>query len=267
MCTNCNGLVAYCSSKCKKAHIGTHMINDCRRDELIYNQRDCETLEQTNEVIYENLKSIKHKQLLQNIQVPVESTLNQQRTYSRIYNSTSTGNYQKNTNSRRASENLHQKNYQQYFEKLNEIQQQQRRRESSGGRECNYQSNSKTKKLSKFSSMNDNNRRSSLSNEDAIENSKSPNQVAVRTVYAKHTSSMKESKSAALRRMAALDEEANHKLKLLNSRDNHQTKSIIMNDTTASSFQFHRPLKTSTAMCLPELTRRQSLKDEKLMDK
>jgi hypothetical protein len=78
---------------------------------------------------------------------------------------------------------------------------------------------------------------------------------------------MKESKSAALRRMSALDEEENNKLKLLNSRDNHQSKPIVINDTTISSFQFHRPLKTSTALCLPDLTRRQSLKDERIIEK
>lgn len=114
--------------------------------------------------------------------------------------------------------------------------------------------------------MNDNQRRSSLTNEQCTDNFKT-SKVQVRTVYAKHTSSMKESKSAALRRMSALDEEANNKLKLLNSRDNHQTKSILINDTTTSSFQFHRPLKTSTALCLPNLTRRQSLKEDRIVEK
>jgi hypothetical protein len=71
-----------------------------------------------------------------------------------------------------------------------------------------------------------------------------------------------------MRRMSAVDEETNqNKLNFINSRDNHQTKSLVINDTTASSFQFHRPLKTSTALCLPDLSRRQSLKEEKLKDK
>ena len=112
MCPNCDGQAAYCSSKCKKAHIGTHMINECRRDELIYNCKSKDP-EQTDDVVYENVKATKR-----------------QSSYNRIYSSTSTSNYQKNGASRRASENLHQKNYQEHFQKLNDIQ--QRRRESSG---------------------------------------------------------------------------------------------------------------------------------------
>lgn len=249
ICMNCNGQAAYCSSKCKKAHIGTHMINECRRDELIYNKKS-ETPEKSDEMIYENLKINKQKQ-----QVQPSNNIGQS-SYNRIYSSTSTSNYQKNV--RRASENLHQKNYQDHFQKLNDIQN-QKRRESSGGRECNQVISKK--KLSKFCSVNDNQRRSSLNNEQ--DNIKSTSRVQVRTVYAKHTSSMKESKSVALRRLSATDEDSN-KLKLLNSRDNHQTKSII--DTTTSSFQFHRPLKTSTQLCLPDLTRRQSLKEERLLE-
>ena len=122
--------------------------------------------------------------------------------------------------------------------------------------------------------MNENHRRSSLSAESEFDfpplssgnetkEAAAFNRIPVKTVYAKHTSSMKEPRSAALRRMSALEEEkANLKLKMFNSRDLHQTKSVIMNDTTASSVQFHRPLKTSTALCLADLTRRQSLKEE-----
>lgn len=113
ICINCNGQAAYCSSKCKKAHLGTHMINDCRRDELIYNGKGKQDLEQTDEMAYENVKATKR-----------------QSSYNRIYSSTSTSNYQKNATSRRASENLHQKNHQEHFQKINDLQ--QRRRESSG---------------------------------------------------------------------------------------------------------------------------------------
>ena len=250
------------------------MVNECRPDEFVSKKGD---LQDTDD--YEEHDNFKREASKKNA--------NGQPSYNRIYSSTSTGNYQKNVTGRTSSENFHHKNYQESLllaqSKQQQQQQQQqqqenfqqRRRESSGGRECNYQMMTKTKKLSKFSSMNENHRRSSLSAESEFDfpplscgnetkeaaAAAAYNRIPVKTVYAKHTSSMKEPRSAALRRMSALEEEKT-KLKMFNSRDLHQTKSVIMNDTAASSVQFHRPLKTSTALCLADLTRRQSLKEE-----
>ncbi len=102
---------------------------------------------------------------------------------------------------------------------------------------------------------------------DQIDTVSTP-RIQVQTVYARHTSSIKETKSNGMRRMSAVDEEASqNKMKFISSRENYQTNPLVINDTTASSFQFHRPLKTSTAVCLPDLSRPQSQQEEKIIEK
>lgn len=226
-CLNCQGNAAYCSSKCKKAHIAYHLKNECRRDDLQLERIDS----------------------------------SKQPAYNRIYSSTSTGNYQKNPTNRRASDNLQHKNYQ---ENTQQIPPTNKRRESSAGQELFYQSTT-TKKLSKFSSMNENHRRNSVASNmpfqefenicPATDETNNLNRInpVTKNVYAKR-SSMKESKSgigSVLRRFSAFEDSTNSK----------QKTKVTMDDTT-NSVQFVRPLKTSTALCLTDLTRRQSLRDE-----
>ncbi len=199
-------------------------------------------------------------------------------TYNRIYSSTSTGNYQKNSTNRRASENLQHKNYQENIE----LQQQQppplqvvnntnKRRESSAGQDLFYQfttTTTTTKKLSKFASMNENNRRNSVvsnvANYQELENvfpktneTSNLNRINpfTKNVYTKR-SSMKESKSGIanpFKRFSAFEDISKSKT----------AKQLITMDDTAGSVQFVRPLKTSTAVCLIDLSRRQSLREVK----
>jgi hypothetical protein len=240
-CLNCDGAVAYCSSKCKKAHISYHLKNECNKND--------ET-EMTNK---QQQQPIAH-------------------TYNRIYSSTSTSNYQKNNapsaavpivSNRRISENYQE---QAVFDTA-------KRRESSAGQELFYQSIT-TKKMSKFSSMNENQRRNSVmstmpTNNQELESDLNRINPATKNVYTKR-SSMKESKSSGIssnpfRRFSVFDDISNTKLK---QQQQQQTKAVVMNETTTSSVYFVRPLKTSTAVCLPDLTRRQSLRDiEKLKKK
>jgi len=245
-CLNCDGAVAYCSSKCKKAHISYHLKNECNKNE--------ET-EMTNK--QQQQPAIAH-------------------TYNRIYSSTSTSNYQKNNvaaaaptasifgSNRRTSENYQE---QAVFDTA-------KRRESSAGQELFYQSIT-TKKMSKFSSMNENQRRNSVmstmpTNNQELESDLNRINPATKNVYTKR-SSMKESKSSGVssnpfRRFSVFDDISNTKLK--QQQQQQQTKAVVMNETTTSSVYFVRPLKTSTAVCLPDLTRRQSLRDiEKLKKK
>lgn len=227
LCSSCNGAVGYCSSRCKKSHISFHLKSECRREDL----------------------SLKNHY--------------QPHTYNRIYSSTSTGNYQKNSQTnRRTSENLQLKNFQDNYQ-----QSIPKRRESSAGQELFYQlSTTNTRKLSKYPSMNENQRRNSVTSNmpyqevenmclqqaEDISNLNRVNPVT-KNFYAKR-SSMKESKSGnTVKRYSAFEDSTNFKIKT--------TKQIM--DDTANSVQFVRPLKTSTALCLPELTRHQSLKDSK----
>lgn len=126
-----------------------------------------------------------------------------------------------------------------------------------------HQSLSRTKRLSKYTSMSNENRRNSLNlvktrrnDVDAVEadtqavelyelRSKSnENNLADKPPhhYAKHTNSMKEIKSSRL-----------------NSFDNDDIRSRISNSRNPnnndnSTMNFAKPLKTSTALCLPDLT-------------
>lgn len=241
---SCDGSAAYCSSRCKKAHISYHLKNECRRDDLA-------------------------RENLQQMQPSAAHT------YNRIYSSTSTGNYQKNPTNRRASDNLQPKNYQENIQP--QLVQQapplqantNKRRESSAGQELFYQSTTTTtttKKLSKFASMNENNRRNSVASNvptyqelEKIFSTESSNlnriNPATKNVYTKR-SSMKETKSTisnAFKRFSAFEDGSKSKT----------SKQPITMDDTASSVQFVRPLKTSTAVCLFDLSRRQSLREVK----
>lgn len=128
-----------------------------------------------------------------------------------------------------------------------------------------HQSLSRTKRLSKFSSVNDNNRRNSLnliktarSQEDelgddnrsklrgVIENRPSQQQQQPTHHYAKHTNSMREIKSSRLN--GILPDSGNMIRSKLMSNG-----SGIRGVGQDSSVNFVRPLKTSTALCLADL--------------
>ena len=117
--------------------------------------------------------------------------------------------------------------------------------------------------------MNENNRRNSVvsnyANYQELENAlpKNNNETSnlnrinpvTKNVYTKR-SSMKESKSGianAFRRFSAFEDISKPKA----------AKQLITMDDTANSVQFVRPLKTSTAVCLIDLSRRQSLREVK----
>lgn len=146
-----------------------------------------------------------------------------------------------------------------------------------------YTQNGKTKRLYKYSSMNENHRRTSLASPlQAKINSASKQQrkaqhqheqllqlqqanvnPSVKTYYSKHTNSMKEIKSnlinsANMRRASCLGDDPNFRAKLmLNYNDAQNNQQYRGNET--NSIHFVRPLKTSTAVCLTDLTRKNSL--------
>ena len=140
-----------------------------------------------------------------------------------------------------------------------------------------------SKRLSKYASLNENHRRVSLnlakgnsnnyvnmmaqpilkqSNEKVGSTSSSSSSASTsKPTYAKHTSSMKEIKSSnhnQYRRASHLDDDTNFKSKLANTRNmndiKHQHQQQQMDET--NSIHFLRPLKTSTALCLADLTRK-----------
>jgi hypothetical protein len=154
-----------------------------------------------------------------------------------------------------------------------------------------YTQNGKTKRLYKYSSMNENHRRTSLASPlQAKINSASKQQKKaqllqqdhllqqqqqqqqhqqaipmIKTYYSKHTNSMKEIKSSLLnsanmRRASCLGDDANLRAKLMNIDNNQQYRG---NET--NSIHFVRPLKTSTAVCLTDLTRKNSLHEPMLV--
>ena len=162
-----------------------------------------------------------------------------------------------------------------------------------------YIQNGRNKRLYKYSSMNENHRRTSLASPiQSRINSASKQQrkqlvaqqqqqqqqqlqlqqaeqqaVPLKNYYSKHTNSMKEIKSnlmssANMRRASCLgNDDANIRAKLLtnNAVNSHQMRlqqqqqQYKMNDTSSvNSMQFVRPLKTSTAVCLTDLTRKRT---------
>ena len=146
-----------------------------------------------------------------------------------------------------------------------------------------YTQNGRIKRLYKYSSMNENHRRTSIAsplqlklNSASKQKKKSqqeqlppppPQQqqvqlnAGVKTYYSKHTSSMKEIKSnllnsANMRRASCLGDDANIRAKLLsNNMMSHQQQGR-QSSKGSDSMQFVRPLKTSTAVCLTDLTRK-----------
>ena len=234
-CPSCSGRAAYCSSKCKRAHIDFHLKNECFGSNS-------------------------------NGENVISSSCKPQK-YSRIYENSSSlaggANFQRNMAVRRASENLHQKkNYQ-----LNPAQLESEPKTTGGsfGNEI-YQNMfiSRSKRLSKYSSMNENHRRVSIAT--SIPNRKSqlqPIQIQpagvnppTKNYYTKHTGSMKEIKSNYANNSRRTLDDDNIRNKLLkNSNQNLIARHPNMDETNTNSIHFVRPLKTSTAVCLTDLTR------------
>ena len=237
-CSHCNGKAGYCSSKCRKEHISYHRKFECTS--RISSTSATVTASSSSANNYENYP----KQ-------------NNNKIYDYLPNSFA---------NRRNSENLFQNN--QDMDIYGTI--------SSG-----YSRTSK--RLSKYASLNENHRRVSLnlakgnsnnyvnmmaqpilkqSNEKVGSTSSSSSSASTsKPTYAKHTSSMKEIKSSnhnQYRRASHLDDDTNFKSKLANTRNmndiKHQHQQQQMDET--NSIHFLRPLKTSTALCLADLTRK-----------
>jgi hypothetical protein len=126
-----------------------------------------------------------------------------------------------------------------------------------------YHSLSKTKRLSKFASMNENQRRNSLTMRFSNKNLnnyfdlQSNENNTNKNTLAKYTHSMKEIKAneSSGRRLSCLE---NNEIKKKLMSDNAASKTSSTNNKNESStINFMKPLKTSTAVCLTDLTRKQ----------